>query len=153
MAKGSSPRRGAHRIRDIEVISYTMSRIRSTDTSIELALRRALWKDGLRFRKNYRAVTGAPDVAFTRAKVAVFCDSSFWHGRDWGRRKRRILSNRPYWWAKIGGNIARDKRVNATLTREGWLVVRFWDIEIEQNVEHCVEQVRAALIGAAPRAR
>jgi DNA mismatch endonuclease (patch repair protein) len=152
MAKGKTKRRGAHRLRDSKVISYTMSRIRSTDTSIELALRRALWKDGLRFRKNYRAVAGAPDVAFTRSKVAVFCDSSFWHGRDWGRRKRRIFSNRSYWWSKIGGNIARDKRVNATLTRDGWVVVRFWDIEIEQNLEQCVEQVKAALSGAARRA-
>ena len=76
----------------------------------------------------------------------------FWHGRDWGRRKRRILSNRSYWWSKIGGNIARDKRVNATLARDGWVVVRFWDIEIEQNLEHCVEQVKAALSGADRRA-
>jgi DNA mismatch endonuclease, patch repair protein len=133
------------KVRDQATISYTMSRIRSKDTSIELTLRGALWNAGLRFRKNYAEVAGSPDVVFTKRRVAVFCDSTFWHGRDWEQRKRKIVSNRPYWLKKIRRNIARDRRVDSELKREGWVVLRFWDVDIEQHLEQCVTEVKAAL--------
>ncbi len=118
-----------------------MSRIRSKDTSIELALRKALWAAGIRYRKHYRRVPGSPDVAIVSHKIAVFCDSTFWHGRDWQERKRKMLSNRDYWVKKIEGNIARDERINRELSILGWKVVRFWDIEISKNIEGCVDKI------------
>lgn len=128
-----------------EQISYTMSRIRSKDTSIELTLRRTLWSKGFRYRKHYKRALGSPDIAFVWAKVAVFCDSSFWHGRDWKERKERIYSNRDYWLKKIEGNMARDKRVDNELRESGWVVLRFWDVEIEKNLSECIDKISNTL--------
>ncbi len=84
-----------------EQISYNMSRIRSKDTSIEVILRKALWAKGLRYRKNRKDIFGCPDIVFISAKVAVFCDSEFWHGYNWEERKKNIKSNHDYWFKKI----------------------------------------------------
>jgi len=127
------------------VVSYTMSRIRSKDTSIELALRKPLWEAGLRYRKHYSKAPGSPDIAFPRENVAVFCDSTFWHGRDWKKRKPRMKSNREYWVAKIERNIARDKRVNQELKGLKWHVIRFWDVDITESPLRCVAIIKAAL--------
>ena len=131
--------------RDPAVVSYTMSRIRSTDTGIERRLRYALWAKGFRYRKNYRRLIGTPDIVFVGKKVAVFCDSSFWHGRRWQQLKKRLKSNRDYWIAKIERNKARDRRVNRSLRRKGWVVIRFWDVDIEQKLPECVKRVSEAL--------
>ena len=77
-------------------VSYRMSRIRSTDTGIEIALRGALFATGLRYRKNYRKALGCPDIAFVGPKVAIFCDSSFWHGRDMAGLEQRLRTNRAF---------------------------------------------------------
>lgn len=66
-----------------------MSHIRSKDTSIEVRLRKALWHEGIRYRKNYTDLPGKPDIAVTKYKIAVFCDSSFFHGRDFASKKSR----------------------------------------------------------------
>ena len=82
---------------------------------------------------------------FVGKKVAVFCDSSFWHGRRWQQLKKRLKSNRDYWIAKIERNKARDRRVNRSLRRKGWVVIRFWDVDIEQKLPECVKRVSEAL--------
>ena len=89
-----------------------MQAIRSKDTSIEVALRTALWHRGIRYRKNYNQLPGKPDIAITKHKIAVFCDSDYWHGYDWENRHQKIKSNRDYWIPKIERNMARDKKVN-----------------------------------------
>lgn len=122
-----------------EQISYNMSRIRSKDTSIEVLLRRELWKRGLRYRKNYSAVTGKPDIVFKRRRIAVFCDSEFWHGYDWETRKQAIKSNREYWIPKIERNIKRDLFVNSVLREQGWIVLRFWGKEIRTSLIACAD--------------
>jgi DNA mismatch endonuclease (patch repair protein) len=73
-----------------EQISYNMSRVRNKDSKIELLLRKELWKRGLRYRKNVVLIEGKPDIVFIGKKVAVFCDSEFWHGYDWDERKKKI---------------------------------------------------------------
>lgn len=128
-----------------KVISYRMSRVRSKDTAIELALRRALWAEGFRYRKHYRRAPGTPDIAFPGLRIAVFCDSSFWHGRDLETRKPRLKVNREYWVSKIERNMARDRRIDAELAAMGWQVLRFWDVEILQATNECVAAVRAAV--------
>src|SRR5258706_138562 len=138
--------------RSRKVISYTMSRIRAQDTSIEIALRRALWRAGLRYRKNFGKVLGKPDVVFVGKKVAVFCDSSFWHGRNARKSIGKIRSNKEYWRKKILGNVARDKLVNRSLHRDGWQVLRFWDNEIQEELTRCVAQVLKAVAKANPKA-
>ena len=132
-------------VRDPRVVSYTMSRIRGKDTSIELALRRALWEAGLRYRIHARWLPGTPDIVFAKARLAVFCDSSFWHGRAWEAKKAKLVTNRDFWVAKIERNIARDRRVTDALGLMGWHVLRFWDIEITKDIAACLSRVRVEL--------
>ena len=73
-----------------------MQAIKCKDSEIELLLRRELWKRGLRYRKNSKSVFGHPDIVFIKKKVAIFCDSEFWHGYDWGKRKDDIKSNKAH---------------------------------------------------------
>ncbi|MFY9328001.1 MAG: very short patch repair endonuclease [Georgfuchsia sp.] len=122
-------------------VSYRMSRIRSKDTGIEIALRHALYARGLRYRKNYRKACGSPDIAFVKVKIAIFCDSSFWHGRDLGGLKKRLRSNKEFWINKIESNIARDKRTTLTLEEAGWMVLRFWDDDIQNRLEWCANLI------------
>lgn len=118
-----------------------MQAIRSKDTTIELRLRKALWERGIRYRKNYNKLIGKPDIAITKCKIAVFCDSDYWHGYDWENRNQRIKSNRDYWVPKIERNMERDREVTAALQDEGWLVLRFWEWQIRKQLDECVEAV------------
>ena len=122
-----------------------MQRIRSKDTSLELKLRSALWNEGIRYRKNYNKLPGKPDIAITKYKIAVFCDSSFWHGRNY-QEKRPVATNSEYWDEKIIRNLQRDKQVNEQLYALGWTVLRFWDDDINNNIDECVETVKEALL-------
>ena len=122
-----------------------MQHVKNKDSQIELKLRRALWQAGFRYRKNYRAVFGCPDIVFLRLKIAVFCDSEFWHGYDWENRKHDFKSNQEFWIAKIERNIARDKEVNEHLQAEGWTVLRFFGREIKNNLDECVKIIAATI--------
>ncbi len=118
-----------------------MAAIRNKDTSIEIMLRKEIWSRGLRYRKNYSGVCGHPDVAFTKYKIAVFCDSEFWHGYDWENRKTKIQTNREFWISKIERNMQRDREVEVQLRAEGWTVIRFWGKEIKRSPSECVEVI------------
>ena len=122
-----------------------MQHIRSKDTSIEIKLRKALWHEGIRYRKNYKALPGKPDIAITKYRIAIFCDSSFWHGRDF-EKKKPVATNHQYWNAKIKRNMERDNEVNQQLRAAGWTVLRFWDIEINKNMDECVNTVIEAVL-------
>ena len=122
-----------------------MQAIKSKDTTIELALRKALWSKGIRYRKNCKTLIGKPDIAITKYKIAVFCDSEYWHGYDWEIRNQKIKSNREYWIPKIERNMARDQKVNAALEQEGWTVIRFWERQIRKELESCVDEVLSAI--------
>ena len=129
--------------RDLKTISYNMSRIRSKDTSIEILLRKTLWKEGFRYRKNYKKLPGSPDIVFVKERIAIFCDGSFWHGYKFGQTKRhKFKSNQSFWIEKIKKNIERDKKINNKLKKDGWLVLRFWDFQIKNKLDHCVEKVK-----------
>ncbi len=124
-----------------------MSHVRSSGSAIEVALGRALWAAGFRYRKQYQ-IFGRPDFVLVRDRVAIFCDSEFWHGHRWGsRRKAEHKTNQAYWFAKIERNRARDRTVNRELRRAGWVVVRFWEHEINHAVVECVGRVAAARAG------
>ena len=112
-----------------------MQAVKSKDTAIELLLRKELWSRGIRYRKNVKSIIGKPDIAFIKKKVAVFCDSEFWHGFDWEHKKSDIKSNRDFWIPKIEKNIARDKEVNDALAADGWIVLRFWGQQIKKDVK------------------
>ena len=122
-----------------------MQHIRSKDTSIEIKLRKALWHEGIRYRKNYNALPGKPDIVITKYRIAIFCDSSFWHGRNFDKKKP-VSTNHQYWDTKIRGNIERDVCVNKKLRAMGWTVLRFWDVDINKKLDECVQTVKESVL-------
>ena len=124
-----------------------MSRIRGKDTSIELALRKALWAKGYRYRKNYKNLPGSPDIALTKYKIAIFCDSEFFHGKDWDSLKLKLEKGKDpgYWIKKIERNIERDWNKDKKLELEGWTVIHFWGKDILKNPDECVRVIEETI--------
>jgi DNA mismatch endonuclease (patch repair protein) len=126
-----------------------MSAIKSTNTSPELRLRRALWARGLRFRVHVKSLPGRPDIVFPRAKIAVFCDGDYWHGHNWALRgfmslPEELATYKPYWREKILGNVRRDEVNNQKLTELGWTVIRVWESEIKAATQKWVDFIEAS---------
>ena len=120
--------------------SENMRRIKAKDTKIERLLAKAMWNAGLRYRKNCKDIFGKPDFCFKSKKIAIFCDSEFWHGKKF-LEGEKFKTNSDFWEEKIKRNIERDREVNKRLESEGWTVVRFWGKEIEKNIDKCVNKV------------
>ncbi len=129
-----------------------MSRIHGKDTGIEVVLRKALWRKGFRYRKNVTRLPGRPDIVFRAAKVAIFCDGEFWHGKNWTVRQNDLHGNRAFWMAKIERNRARDRAVNAVLREAGWTVLRFWGGTIERKLDKVVGLIETTLARRGNRA-
>jgi DNA mismatch endonuclease Vsr len=118
-----------------------MSRVRSSGSAIEKLLAAALTEAGLRFKKQ-QPMFGRPDFVILKPRIAIFCDSEFWHGYRWGeRRKAEHKTNTAYWFSKIERNRARDRLVNRLLRRDGWVVFRFWERAILSNAAACARKV------------
>lgn len=118
-----------------------MQAVKNKDSKIELLLRKALWEKGYRYRKNYPKLEGKPDIVLTKYKIAIFCDSEFWHGYDWENKKLEIKSHKKFWYDKIESNIKRDLKVNNILKSQEWKVLRFWGKDIIKNTEKCVNEI------------
>jgi DNA mismatch endonuclease (patch repair protein) len=120
---------------------------RKRDTRCELLLRRELWRRGLRYRIDVRSLPGRPDIVLARARVAVFCDGDFWHGRDLERRSDALAKghNAPYWVAKIRTNVERDRSNTRKLEELGWEVLRLWETEILRDVAAAADKVAHAV--------
>ncbi len=128
-----------------EQIRYNMQQVKCKDSEIELILRAELRKRGIRYRKNVGKIFGKPDLAFIGIKVAVFCDSEFWHGYNWEERRKDFKSNQEFWIPKIERNIQRDIEVTEKLKAEGWIVLRFWGRDIQKNVSKCADIIEEAV--------
>ena len=128
-----------------------MSHIRSSNTSIEVLLRKALWHEGIRYRKNLKTLPGTPDIAITKYRVAIFCDGEFWHGKNWDVKKKALNTNHDFWVSKIERNIARDNKNDKKLENTGWIVLHFWGNEIKNNLEDCVKEVKETIHGIKNR--
>ena len=128
-----------------EQISYNMQQVKNKDSKIEILLRKELWSRGLRYRKNVNRIYGKPDIVFIGKKVAVFCDSEFWHGYNWEERKKDFKSHQEFWIPKIERNMERDAEVTAKLESEGWTVIRFWGNEIKKNTAQCADIIEKAV--------
>jgi DNA mismatch endonuclease Vsr len=126
---------------NLEQRRKNMQAVKSKNSKIELAIGKSLWANGLRYRKNNKTVYGKPDFTFKKLKIAIFCDSEFWHGKDWINRKNDIKSNKEFWIPKIERNIQRDIEVNEKLLKEGWIVLRFWGNEILKNLSSCTNLI------------
>jgi DNA mismatch endonuclease, patch repair protein len=127
-----------------EVRSRVMARVKGRDTGPELALRRALWRLGVRgWRCHRRDLPGRPDLAFGRTRVAVFVDGGFWHGHP---SKWWLGRSGDYWDAKITRNQERDRDADSALAELGWRVIRLWDFEVERAPDDAAERVREVLV-------
>ena len=119
-----------------------MSRNRAKDTRPEVRLRKALYHQRLRYRKNYRKLPGTPDIALTRQKIAIFVDGDFWHARGHQEHPgEQTATNQEYWKQKLSRNVEHDREVNDALTELGWLVLRFWESDIQKDLDACVDTV------------
>lgn len=119
--------------------SKIMKSIKGSDTGIEVRLRKALWHKGVRYRKNFKIFDCHPDIVITKYKIAVFCDGNFWHGKE--LQKRPIKHNSSYWNEKIRRNVERDLENTIELRDNGWIVLRFWEDDIQNNLPNCVDDV------------
>lgn len=120
-----------------------MQNIKSKDTKIEVQLRKALWAKGYRYRKNDKKLPGKPDIVLGKYKIVIFCDSEFFHGKDWEVLKPRLEkgTNPEYWVKKIENNRRRDDEINKELTFEGWTVIRFWGKDIKSKLDECIKVI------------
>ena len=118
--------------------SANMRAIKSKDTKIEVLLRKALWHQGIRYRKNLKICNCHPDIVITKHKIAIFCDGDFWHGKP---SKYSVHTNSNYWNDKIKRNMERDLENTIALRDNGWIVLRFWESEIRQDLASCLSSV------------
>lgn len=124
-----------------------MQNIKSRDTKIEVLLRKALWQEGYRYRKNFKDLPGKPDIVLTKYKIAIFCDGEFFHGKDWEVLKPRLekSNNSKYWISKISRNREHDDEINKKLLFLGWTVIRFWGNDIKNNSDECVKVIEETI--------
>lgn len=124
-----------------------MRSIKGKDTSIEMILRKALWKKGYHYRKNYKNIPGTPDIALTKYKIAIFCDGEFFHGKDWEILKPRLErgKNSDFLVTKISRNRERDEEINKKLLFMGWIVIRFWGMDIKKNTDEYIRVIEETI--------
>lgn len=124
-----------------------MSHIKSKDTSIEIALRKALWHKGYRYRKNDKRLPGKPDIVLTKYRIAIFCDGELFHGQNWEVLRPRLLqgAHPEYWVKKIERNIIRDMETDKKLLFLDWTVIHFWGSEIMKNPEECIKVIEEVI--------
>ncbi len=122
--------------------SYMMSRVRSTDTTPELMVRKLAHARGLRFRKHCPWLPGRPDLTFVATRVVVFVDGDYWHGWRFPAWKDKLS---PYWKQKIERNRKRDQSNFRKFRMDGWLVIRLWEHEVERDAESCIDRIQAAV--------
>lgn len=132
-------------MRDANTTSKIMASVKSKDTKPERLLSSAMWKLGLRYRKQHKIV-GKPDFVLLRAKIAVFCDGDFWHGNNWRIRgfdshEQELSRYSQFWVDKLKRNQERDQSVTCQLKLLGWLVLRFWESDIKASPEACAKIV------------
>jgi len=117
--------------------SEVMSRIRSKGSRIEQRMLKSLTEAGIAYQYQPR-IFGKPDF-FVPPNILIFCDSSFWHGRNW-RTLRKKLS-KDYWYDHIKKNRSRDRKVNRELAKKGYIVLRFWDTDIKSKINLCIKTI------------
>ena len=129
-----------------EIRSYNMSRIKGKDTSPEVAVRKYLFSQGYRYRKNVRKLHGCPDIVLPKYKTCIFVNGCFWHKHEGCRYFVWPKSNAEFWREKIEGNVARDNKNYNLLQDEGWKVIIIWECEVRNNFQERMQRVMDELI-------
>lgn len=117
--------------------SWVMSRIRGTNTKIDLKMKKILKENRIKFEM-YPKMFGNPDFVIRKKKIIIFCDGDFWHGYKYQEKKKLP---KKYWRDKIETNMRRDRRITRKLRREGWSVLRFWEHDIEKRTDKCIDKI------------
>jgi len=120
--------------RSKDVTSKIMAAVRNRDSVAELALRRRLFMNGIRYRLKSK-LPGKPDIVFPKQRLVVFVDGDLWHGNSWRVRglpslEAQFPNNTSWWTEKISRTIARDRTVTDLLTSQGWVVLRYWESDV-----------------------
>ena len=118
--------------------SWVMSRIRGSNTKIDLKMKKLLSENKYKFEM-YPKMYGNPDFILKRKKIAIFCDGDFWHGYRYHEKKKPA---KKYWKDKIEGNMRRDRRYSRKLRRDDWSVLRLWEHDIEKNPDKCMRKIK-----------
>lgn len=124
-----------------KVRSANMAKIKSKNSLPELVFRKALWAKNIRYRIHKKQLPGKPDLVINKYRLAVFVDGDFWHGYQWDKKREKIKTNSQFWIPKIERNMQKDRFVNRNLKAMGFTVMRFWEHEIKNNLNACVNQV------------
>lgn len=114
--------------------SYNMSRIRNKNTKPEEVVRKYLFSQGFRYRKNDQRLPGKPDIVLPKYKTVIFVNGCFWHGHDGCRYFVWPKNNADFWKEKITGNISRDKHAYQQLNEMGWRVIVFWECQLKKGL-------------------
>ena len=122
-------------------ISKRMSHVKTKRNSAEVMIAKSLWHRGYRYRLNYKALPGSPDIALTKYRIAIFIDGEFWHGKDFEQRKTKLKNNKDYWIEKIQENIDRDLKNDKLLRQMEWYPIHFWSNDVIKYCNQCVEEV------------
>lgn len=113
--------------------SYNMSRIRNKNTKPEEQVRKYLFSQGFRYRKNDSRLPGKPDIVLPKYRTVIFVNGCFWHGHEGCRYFVWPQNNAEFWKNKISGNIHRDRRNRQLLTERGWQVIDIWECELKKS--------------------
>ena len=122
-------------------ISKRMSHVKTKRNSAEIMIAKSLWHRGYRYRLNYKALPGSPDIALAKYRIAIFIDGEFWHGKDFEQRKTKLKNNKDYWIEKIQENIDRDVKNDKLLRQMEWYPIHFWSNDVIKYCNQCVEEV------------
>ena len=118
-----------------------MSHVKTKRNSAEIMIAKSLWHRGYRYRLNYKALPGSPDIALAKYRIAIFIDGEFWHGKDFEQRKTKLKNNKDYWIEKIQENIDRDLKNDKLLRQMEWYPIHFWSNDVIKYCNQCVEEV------------
>lgn len=121
--------------------SILMSKIKGKSTSPERLFRKALWREGIRYRTNDPNLPGKPDIVSKKYMLIIFIDGEFWHGYNWEKKKKKIKSNRAFWIPKIERNMERDVQYTEMLEKMGYKVFRFWEFQVKKEPLQCLTLV------------
>ena len=122
-------------------ISKRMSHVKTKRNSAEVMIAKSLWYRGYRYRLNYKALPGSPDIALTKYRIAIFIDGEFWHGKDFEQRKTKLKNNKDYWIEKIKENIDRDLRNDKLLRQMDWYPIHFWSNDVIKYCNQCIDEI------------
>ena len=119
-----------------------MSRIRSKNTKPEETVRKFLFAQGFRYRKNDSKLPGKPDIVLPKYRTVIFVNGCFWHGHEGCRYFKYPRTNEDFWRAKIHGNRLRDRVKAEALQEQGWHVIIVWECQLKgSNADHCLESL------------